>query len=505
MANKKLNPKGKDIKGNIVAVAAKHDRQLARSGNGNLQFVKTARSDLYAIITSTLYGRDTYYNSGDQIVARLKQQIDAVVNEEDGPDFIANLIIHARTEMHIRTIPIVATVHLAKSLRDQGKTFESMRRLVCDVITRADQITDMYAYSLTVFGDKKKVPMAIKRGVADAFNKFDEYQFAKYNRSNELKMRDVLRIVHPVAANVAQGEIFSRIMSDTLATPYTWETQLSENGQRDPKERKSLDELWTELFTSGKMGYMAQLRNLRNLEQNVSHQPTLKAVASVIADPDRVEKSKQLPFDFTEAYKAVSNSTLKTAVSRAIDHSVGNIPALGKNVWIIVDASGSMSGFPREMSTMFAAAIYKNATFNPEVENHALTVFGSKAHMVTDLDCNQSIFHIAQKFQKNLGATDFDEALQLKSKLGFNPDTVIVFTDNEIDDMPYGNLAYAFDDKCVKIAVNLEASVTTPFIRENGWYELAGWSTNMFKFVRAIRDKRTAVDVLSVPYGTVQY
>ena len=83
--------------------------------------------------------------------------------------------------------------------------------------------------------------------------------------TKQVKFKDVLRIVHPEAKDARQGMIFEKIMKDTLEAPYTWEVELSRNGQLAKAEQKSKKDLWTELVTSGKMGYMALLRNLRNI------------------------------------------------------------------------------------------------------------------------------------------------------------------------------------------------------------------------------------------------
>lgn len=40
------------------------------------------------------------------------------------------------------------------------------------------------------------VTLMIKHGLANAFGKFDEYQFAKYNRDGAVKLRDVLFLTH---------------------------------------------------------------------------------------------------------------------------------------------------------------------------------------------------------------------------------------------------------------------------------------------------------------------
>ena len=163
----------------VATVAAKHNLKVELSKNHNPQFAKQAAQRLYELTVSTLLGKDTYYATSDDKVRELKEVVKEAVGN-DMLDFVANTAVHARTAMHIRSFPVVLVVEFARELREQNKTYEHMRQLVVDVIQRADQITDMYAYALAVFGDKNKVPMAIKRGVADAMNNFNEYHFAKW-------------------------------------------------------------------------------------------------------------------------------------------------------------------------------------------------------------------------------------------------------------------------------------------------------------------------------------
>ena len=47
---------------------------------------------------------------------------------------------------------------------------------------------------------KKKLSAQVKKGLAQAFAKFDEYQFAKYNRDGDVKLRDVMFLCHPKPA-----------------------------------------------------------------------------------------------------------------------------------------------------------------------------------------------------------------------------------------------------------------------------------------------------------------
>lgn len=489
----KLNSKGQ-------SKAAK--APVAISHNGNPQYFHEDLFSLYNLIVSHFFGKDSFYESNDQRLVQLQQLTNKLVLA-DKLDFIANAIINARTKMHMRTMPLFLTVVFAKALRSHNKSFPKMRELVSDVIQRADQITDMYAAALSIFGSKNKIPLAIKRGVADAFNKFNAYQFGKYNTKNAVKLSDVLRITHPTPVTEAQGTIFQNIISDTLEIPYTWETVLSKNGQLVGSEKKTDAQLWNELIESNKLGYMATLRNLKNMwESDISHNNKLK-VCNFLCDKNQVLKSKQFPFRFVNAIEMVesfNDSRLITSLSSAIDISLNNLPNIGDNIWIIVDTSGSMSGTPSKAANLFTAALAKA---NKSSTNLKVTMFSSNANHI-GMNTNDSVTSIAAFLDRKVagGGTNLDAALKLKSTLGFEPDTVIVLSDMQVNQLDGGrsSVSKLFKKDTTLVAMNLAGHNTTPLSELDGWYQLSGWSDKIFDFIPAMKNKQTVVETLDRPY-----
>ncbi len=505
----KLNPKNTNT-----------NRYKGVSFNGNVQELKGAEQALYDIIVTTLFGKDKFYESNDDTLVRLKEAVYNVVGKGN-IDFIANSIVHARSAMNIRSMPLILTVLLAEALRSQNTSYDNMRRVTCDVIQRADQINDLFAYAVTVFGSAKKIPMAIKRGLADAFNKFGAYNFAKYNRANgAVKFTDVLRVVHPTPKDAEHAAIFDKLMNEArtepskagkLETPYTWETELSEAG----KTGKSKAKVWTELINSNKLGYMALLRNLRNMNQEQVSSAVMNTVFERLVDPEQVKRSKQLPFRFVSAYDAVieSNSKMKRAISRAMDASLSNIPVLGDNVWIVVDVSASMGGtwgmrdssgtLPIKTATLFAAALAKA---NADADNVVVTLFSDNAKNAS-INTDDSVMSIADKLRKEVygGGTNLSAALNNMKTLGFKPDTVVLLSDMQVNHLSGSqSVASYFDADTVKVAIDLNGYTSTPAGQMDGWHQLSGWSERLFDFIPALRNKSSVVKELSVPYIGVE-
>ena len=269
--------------------------------------------ELYvAAVTSSL--NDKFYESANTRIETLRRLV-----AKCDPAFVAKLAVYARRKMNLRSIPMVLAVELAKVHRGDA----TVRKMVVQIVQRADEITELLAYYqfANERGGVKKLNRLSKQlqaGLQDAFNRFDEYQFAKYNRDAEIKLRDALFLVHPKSKDEAQQVLFDKIVNSQLETPYTWETELSALGQAKyagEKEKSVAFRMkWEELIDSGKVGYMALMRNLRNILEAEVSQQHMMAVCNALSSAGAVRRSKQLPFRFLAAYREISKVTSADAV-----------------------------------------------------------------------------------------------------------------------------------------------------------------------------------------------
>ena len=317
---------------------------------GSKAFRMTPEMELYtAAVTSALSGK--FYESPKEFVER----ISSLVGQVD-PMFVAQLAVYTRTVMNLRSIPLLLLVELAKV--HSGDDIVS--RAVSKTVLRADEIPELlmcYQWRNHTSGVKKlgKLSRQIQNGLKEAFNHFDEYQFAKYDRKDaEVKLKDALFLVHPKAKDAKQQELFDKIVADALETPYTWETQLSALGQQQfetPEAKQAaVKALWEELLDSGKLGYMALLRNLRNILQAGVSAEHIECLCKRLADPEQVAKSKQLPFRFLSAYKELSEvvstgtAMVLEALEKAVLASINNVEGFDVNTRVLLasDVSGSM-------------------------------------------------------------------------------------------------------------------------------------------------------------------
>ncbi|RYE18081.1 MAG: TROVE domain-containing protein, partial [Sphingobacteriaceae bacterium] len=215
---------------------------------GEKAFALTPELELYMAVAMAALSDNFYEKSVDRL-QRLRELI-----EKNNAEFVAKLAVYAREKMYLRSIPMVLAVELAK----QHNGDDLIQSLTTRIVQRADEITELLSYyalanERTSVKQLNKLSKQIQKGLSVAFNRFDEYQFAKYNRDTNIKLRDALFLVHPKAKDEVQQALFNKIAKDELQTPYTWEVDNLTQIFHDPAITSEFD-LWVELEIYGYQG-----------------------------------------------------------------------------------------------------------------------------------------------------------------------------------------------------------------------------------------------------------
>lgn len=334
---------------------------------GGSAFTLSHRNEIVTILL-TSFLKDGFYRSADVTVTRLQQLIGSLQHLED-IEFVAKAVVYARTVFGMRSITHVAAVELSKKL---GGLNQQARSFYNRVVYRPDDMTEMLSYMKVRFPNKKgRVPnyKPMQKGFALALARFSDYSLAKYRgEGNEIKLVDVANWCHP-----AHSETIQRLMKGELKQTETWEALLSAAGS-DPLRKANA---WEMLLAERKIGYLALLRNLRNILQQAPK--ALPNALASLTDENFIRKSLILPFQYMTAYEEFEkiggpeSRIVMTALSKAVDISLGNVPAFEGDTLVVVDVSGSMAGATvagsklrvSKVAAMFGAVIAKrnNADF----------------------------------------------------------------------------------------------------------------------------------------------
>jgi hypothetical protein len=192
----------------------------------------THMQQLRRSVLSCMLFEDTFYEDGQDIASLIQQQILNV-----RPEDVCKLAIEARTKFKLRHVPLWILTALAAGDYPIGDT-------LAEVIQRPDEITEF----LAMYQKDGRHPIAnqIKKGLAKAFKKFDEYQLQKYNRAKKFTLKFAMKLVHPKPDNPEQSALWKRLLKDELATPQTWEVILSDKTDCLSKKEKweKIIDLW---------------------------------------------------------------------------------------------------------------------------------------------------------------------------------------------------------------------------------------------------------------------
>lgn len=283
----------------------------------------------------------------------------------------------------------------------------SVRQLVADVLQRPDEPGEFIAMWRLLTGQTDRtraarLPGGVQRGVADAVNRlFTERAALRYDGTGQaFRLGDVLQIVHPKPTQTWQRELHQYLLdrryptaagrADLAQLPtIAARLDLEDVPQDERRALLSRPEAATILRAAGmswetlatwlggpmdaaawqaiapSMGYMALLRNLRNMEQTGVDQTTVDMVCAKLADPGQVARARQLPMRFLSAIKATGSVQWWPALERALQESLRNVPQLQGDTLILLDLSDSMlapmsdrSELTRwEAAAVFAAAL----------------------------------------------------------------------------------------------------------------------------------------------------
>lgn len=404
-------------------------------------------------VLACLLWEDQFYEDGNSIADRILEYADKVTTED-----LAALAVEARSTYNLRHVSLL----LLRALAKRGG------RIVGDTIERVIQRADEPAEFLALYWKDGKKPLAkqVKIGLGRAFRKFNGYQLAKYNRDGAIKLRDVLFLVHAKPKDEPQAVLWKHLVEGTLTAPDTWEVALSAG--QDKKET------WERLMRESQLGYLALLRNLRNM--------TAVGVDTGLIRGSILERrgaERVFPFRYVAAARACPQ--LEPVLDEALSEAVSELePLIGKTI-VLVDVSGSMDvplSAKSDMNRIDAAAALAS------IINGDLRVFTFSNHLVEVAPRRGMAGVDAIKSSQPHGGTALAGAIKLVN--GFPHDRLIVITDEQATDdrvpTPVAKRAYMVNVGSYKNGVGY-----------GKWTHLDGFSEGILRWIHAYEnDTETA-------------
>lgn len=484
---------------------------------------------LYNIACCSLLA-DSYYQSESALLIRLRDLVKQV-----SPEFATRLAVYTRHEMGLRTLP--GMIAVLNCIEHSGSRWA--RRGVRGVVKRVDDMTEMLGFyaSLNTANHIKatkgahvqtkslrKISRALLRGLRDVMQmgRFDEYQYAKYDRAGAITLKDLVQIVRPSQKPLMiHTSIFTKIIEGKLETPYTWEVELSKIGQNKDltpegvRESKMLK--WNELITSGKLGHMALVRNLRNILE-LSPPPAMieNLKLQFLAG---VKKAGLFPTQYWVAYDALKNMALdpftlaemSLMIEDALKQSMSSVPEFEGKTVVACDVSGSMQQplHSKSKVSMIDVGIVLGSVMKVADPRRTFMMLFAQNVGVVDPTIDQVLHNINAAKRLDLGgSTDGWKIIHYMLSNKLKVDNLVFFTDCELyNSQTYGGgstVEEMFNQYRNQVnpearlyMVNLAASTHASPIRitENVIF-VSGWSDKVFDAIELLRRGGTAIDMI---------
>lgn len=425
---------------------------------------------LRRVVLANLLWENVAYVDGVSVANEIKRLIPLCKAED-----VYNLAIEARLMQKLRHTPLFIAVEMCKY--PEHKLF--VKDLLPRIITRADMLTDF----LAIYWKDKKCPICnqAKKGLEAAFHNFNEYKLAKYDRDSAIKLRDVMFLVHAKPKNEYEEELFKKVADRTLKTPETWEVMLSRG---DDKK-----ETWTKLITEKKIGGLAMLRNISNMQKADVERNVIKKGL------ENLKSSMLLPLDFWKAAKM--NDAFSRDIEDAMLEAYKNLPKIPGKTLFIVDVSGSMgyltsgnSAFSRMDQACAMALLAAN-----QCEDYELVATagndGRRENASEWIKYPKRGFDLAKQIMDTKshigGGGIFTRQCLEWCKDTFKDksfDRIIIFSDSQDCDYPdkripkpFGKYNYIVDISANKKGVNYKGVWTA---------EISGWSEHFLTYIAAL-------------------
>ena len=499
------------------------DLNNAINHGGQTAFQEDPKLQIASLVL-TSFVKDDFYSSALDEIVRLVELVKAE------PYFAAQAAVYARNTVGMRSITHIVAALIANQIKGERWT----RPFFQNVVLRPDDATEILSFYFNTFG-RQNLPNSLKDGLGSSMRKFDAYQLGKYRGvGKSVSLVDLINLTHPNTSTWKNKDAITQLMTGTLRSTDTWEKNISEAGSN--KEAKS--EAWEEMVTSGKMGYLALIRNLRNIRDSVSEE-VLNEALKQLKDVNAIQKSLMFPHQFLTAHnqfteqefnnpfdfysargfqnpektvdkKTLFNNRIRQAIEVAVEHSLSNVPFLPGSTLLAIDESSSMGGSSRgsetfaDIASIFAAAIFKAQ----KGENTDVMVFATNARYMNDLNPRDSLMTIFNVIRNGSGgATNFNDIF---NKAHRHYDRVIILSDMQA--LPMEGLGkniwsgstyrstlqsmYKYNERFSAnpniYSLDLAGYGTLQFPEKNV-YALAGFSEKVFDLMALMENDRNAM------------
>ena len=482
---------------------------IVTNHQGGDGFKYDPKTELVAILATGLENK--YYEKEGEREKRLSQVIAEVAKKDKL--FAAKALIYARTVMGQRTVTHFGAVELAKVLSGDklGARFFSKRSRKANaggIIYRLDDMLEI-ASCYMARNPGKPLSNAIKKGFKLALENADTYELAKYQASNrDLSLVDIVNLVHPKPSK-EMASTFAKLMKGELKQFNTVEDKNTKAGQevalhvKEGRMTKAEAEVvlaeakednYAELIETRKIGYLALIRNLRNILKTGAKAELIKSACDLLIDEKMIKKSLVFPHQIDLALEIMLDefgtkaTPFVKALNTAYELAIPNLTELFTNgkTAVVFDSSGSMSTSIRLSNNKSGseAAIAKAALIAATLAKGINADVYHFADRCASISYNplDSVNTLKKQFIAKQGSVGYGTNFgDIFSKLGKGYTRVFI-----ISDMQSGHGIVGKEGNSHIYAIDITGYGTTSIKPGSKVYQLFGYSADIYELIRKV-------------------
>ncbi len=388
------------------------------------------RKEVVSVVLNSMLSGDSFYESEAERLKRIENLLDINI---DNSEFLMRAMVYTRNEGNLRSV----SHFMGTLLIEKVKGSKKMKPALLKSLVRPDDLTEI----VSLWNSRnpgKNIPNSLRKAGKFALEtKWDEYQFRKYaGNSNKVKLKDLVKIMRPSPKNFENKDIFKQVIEDTLPKIATAQTvNAGSTGEDRASNYKSM-------LSERKLGYMAALKNIKNILESNPDSETIDMWCSLITNERAVAKSRLLPFRFTQAYATVDGMTdldrifvkkILKAIEQGFIYSGRNVPIVpeGGKVALCLDDSYSMNGSPFTNGLTLMASMLCGL----DKDNTVGYLWSDRAEEVS---VDGSPFTFMKKTNPRGGGTDVWAAISKLIESNTFVDKIVIFTDMQMYDIGRG-------------------------------------------------------------------
>lgn len=366
--------------------------EMVATHEGGAAYAKSVEMEWTNMLFSSFLSGGFYESESDQL-SRFDALTDEMVKKY-GAVFAAKAAVFARNELGMRSVSqyLAAKVNVL--------SFDGKRAFYSKFFRRPDDVAEVFA-AIDSLRDKRS--HGLVRGASDYISGLSDYSIMKYQmKDKKYNMFDLVNITH------AHSAAIDMYKANSLSTPNTWETRISAAKSDEEKAH-----VWVDLVVSGSLGYLALIRNLRNIIKvcgltDSGKQFIQNDLCRAIVNKMAIAKSCIFPYQIFIAYKQLKNCGYSdfhvfAALEKAFLAAINNMPPFYDRNAIVLDVSGSMDAAISTNSSVsileagacYAAALYLSGS------DFEVYKFADKACHCVDINRAMSPFGLIERLCSN--------------------------------------------------------------------------------------------------------